>query len=140
MPESVINEGETAIENYLNKNGVITKQETNNYSGSVTREASVGTVSACAGAVGYAAVTNLTPAKILKVKSAIKTVGGATKFVKKMKPAYKAARKAGKSKTKSVQAAAAKAASNAGPDTKEALLDFFGISTIVGSCSALFEK
>ena len=48
----------------------------------------------------------------------------------------KATRKAGKSKTNSVKAADSKA----GPDTKEALLVFFGISTIVGSCSALFEK
>lgn len=140
MPNSVIDQGEPAIDNYLQDNGVDTKQESNKEDGTITREASVGSVSACAGSVGYAAVTNLTPAKILKVKSAIKTVGGATKFVNKMKPAYKAARKTGKSKTNSVKAAASKAASKAGPDTKEALLDFFGISTIVGSCSALFEK
>lgn len=103
------------------------------------RKSTFGTVSSCAGSVGYAAVTNFTPAKILKVKSAIKTVRGATKFIKKWNLLIKLLEKLGKEK-KAVKAVAKKAARKAGPDTREALLDLFGVTTIVSACSALFEK
>ncbi|UXR30471.1 hypothetical protein [Staphylococcus simulans] len=130
MPDSVINEGKPAIENYLNEQGI----------GVQTYGASVSNYAACTGAIGYALVTNFTPAKIAKVKSALKAAGGTLTFVKKMSGAYKQLRKLGHSKQSAVKNAAAQAAKAAGPDVKEALLDFFGIATIVGACAPIFEK
>lgn len=54
---------------------------------------------ACGAAVGYAIVTNFTPAKILKVKSALKALGGAVPFAKTAWNIYKKARNAKLSKS-----------------------------------------
>lgn len=138
IPDSVIENGEDAIKEYLEEKDVPYQPDMEMNSG--LRSASVGGVAACAGSVGYAAVTNLTPAKLTKVKSAIKSVGGATKFVKAMKPLYKQAKKQGLKKGAAVKQAAKGTAKKAGPDTKEALLDFFGANVIIGSCAPLFEN
>lgn len=140
MPDHVIQEGNNAIEAYLEKETDFDFNASKLPNGEVAiQPASLGGIASCVGAVGTAIVVNFTPAKILKVKSALKSVGGATKFVKALKPYYKMSREDGLSKTASIKQAVKLAAGDAGPDAKEALLDLFGVSTVVGACSGAFD-
>lgn len=140
MPDHVIQEGNNAIKAYLEKETDFDFNASKLPNGEVAiQPASLGGIASCVGAVGTAIVVNFTPAKILKVKSALKSVGGATKFVKALKPYYKMSREDGLSKTASIKQAVKLAAGDAGPDAKEALLDLFGVSTVVGACSGAFD-
>lgn len=141
MPESVINKGSAAIEKYMYEQTGIhySSDASKSMSNQSFRSAGVGDILSCTGAIGYALVTNLTPAKVLKVKSALKSVGGATTFVKSLIPYYKMARADKMSRTKALRTAVSYAAKDAGPAAKEALLDFFGIAGIAGACSAFLE-
>lgn len=89
---------------------------------------------ACGSAIGLAIVTNFTPAKIVKIKSAIKTLGGAVTFAKKVYSVYKKARAKGLTRKTSLNSAITQAARAAGPDVREALLDLFGVGAVVGAC------
>ncbi|MBF0705805.1 MULTISPECIES: hypothetical protein [Bacillaceae] len=140
MPDHVIERGNHAIEDYLEKESDFDFNTNELSNGEIAiQPASIGGIASCVGAVGTAIVVNFTPAKILKVKSALKTVGGATKFVKALKPYYKMSREDNLSKTASIKQAVKLAAGDAGPDAKEALLDLFGVSTVIGACSGAFE-
>ncbi|MGG5179657.1 hypothetical protein ACQYAC_10050 [Bacillus sp. MM09(2025)] len=127
LPDSVIAEGDGAVVKWLQENSNIPVQR---HSEIVT----LGVVG-CISAVGTAIITNVIPiAKIAKVKSAIKAAGGATKFVKTLIPAYKAARQSGKSKRNAVKIAVNKAAKKASPEAKRALLEFFNIGNVYSAC------
>ncbi|MBT1018079.1 hypothetical protein KJY77_02850 [Canibacter sp. lx-72] len=89
---------------------------------------------ACGSAIGYAIITNFTPAKILKVKSAIKAVGGAIPFVKTAWNIYKKARAAKMSKSAALKQAINGGAKAAGSDVKKALLELFGITAVMAAC------
>lgn len=127
IPDDVLEKGDSAIADWLRENTDVEFQE----QGDVVTFGIVG----CASAVGTAILTNAIPfTKLAKVKSAIKSAGGATTFVKSLVPAYKSARKAGSSKSAAVKKAVNKAASNAGPETKRALLDLFNLGNVYSSC------
>ena len=140
MPDEVIMQGEEAIKTYLENEVSFPLGLEEGQGLSDVRMASIGSIAGCVGAVGTAIVVNFTPAKILKIKSALKSVGGATKFVKAIKPYYKMSREDKLSKTASLKQAVRLAAKDAGPDAREALLDLFGVSSVIGSCSAAFGK
>jgi len=127
LPDSVIAKGDEAVVKWLEENSNIPLQR----QGEVVTMGVVG----CISAVGTAIITNVIPiAKIAKVKSALKAAGGATKFVKTLIPAYKAAREAGKNKANAVKTAVNKAAKNASPEAKRALLEFFNIGNVYSAC------
>ncbi|PWU69433.1 hypothetical protein [Gracilibacillus dipsosauri] len=93
-------------------------------------------VFACVGAIGMAIVSNGIPlTKILKVKKFIDQFGGTVKFVKSVKYFYDKYRKDNLSRKAALKKAVNKVSARVGSSTKEALLDFFGISAIIGSCS-----
>ncbi|UYO35237.1 hypothetical protein NF868_14480 [Bacillus zhangzhouensis] len=124
LPDSVIAKGDESVVKWLIENSNIPLQR---HSEVVT----MGVVG-CISTVGTAIITNVIPiAKIAKVKSAIKAAGGATKT---LIPAYKAARQAGESKWNAVKAAVNKAAKNASPEAKRALLEFFNIGNVYSAC------
>lgn len=140
MPDEVIMQGEEAIKIYLENEVSFTLDLDERQDLAGVRKTSIGSIAGCVGTVGTAIVINFTPAKILKIKSALKSVGGATKFVKAIKPYYQMSREDKLSKTASLKQAVRLAAKDAGPDAREALLDLFGVSSVIGSCSAAFGK
>ena len=84
-------------------------------------------------------VINFTPAKIVKVRSALKSVGGARTFVTSLRPYFQMAREDGSSRGNALQTAVRYATQDASPHTREALLDLFGLSAVIGSCAWIFE-
>ncbi|MEK4581898.1 hypothetical protein [Bacillus sp. FSL R12-0074] len=91
--------------------------------------------SACIGAVGVALVSNGIPfTKILKVKSALKALGGTANAVSKIKKYYDSYRYNGFSRNDSIKKALNKASSGLAGDTKAALLDFFNLSNVIANC------
>ncbi|MFF2878536.1 hypothetical protein ACFVR2_19670 [Gottfriedia sp. NPDC057991] len=74
------------------------------------------------------------PSKILKVKSAIKALGGTSKFVKTAINYYKNYRKLGYTKTYAWERAVKGASATTAPELKSALLQFFGVTAIVSVC------
>jgi hypothetical protein len=92
-------------------------------------------VSGCVAAVGIAIVSNGLPfSKILKVKSAIKSLGGVTKAVTKIKSYYDKYRYNGFSRSDSIRKALNSASDGLSASTKSALLDFFNLTNVVANC------
>lgn len=85
----------------------------------------------CISAVGIAVVVNFTPAKIAKVKSVLKAVGGAAKFVKKTVGLYNKF-KATKAKLAAAKAAVSVAAQNI--SGREILLELFSLGSVYSEC------
>ncbi len=140
MPDKIIFAGQEErqqwIEDYTGLNIQTAPSETPTYS----IQASWSQVATCAGAAGTAAVVSLTPAKVFKVKAALKAAGGAKKFVTKFASAYKTFKNVeGKPFTTAVNQAVARAAKEAGPDARVALASLFGLSTVAGACGWIFE-
>lgn len=125
MPDDVIDTGDAAIEEWLRARGALEP------TGEIRPQFNI---FACVGAVG-AAILTLGPAKIVKIKSALKAAGGVVTFVRKYKRAYDAARRDGQSIGASVRRGVREGASAAGPELQEALLDLFGISAVIGACT-----
>jgi hypothetical protein len=89
----------------------------------------------CIAAVGIALVSNGLPfSKILKVKSAIKVLGGTTKAVTVIKDLYDSYRWNGFSRSDAIRKALNGAAGGLASDLKSALLDFFNISNVIANC------
>lgn len=141
MPDEVIAQGSEAIEEYLNQevDFPIKSAAPIKNSGLSTRSMNPLELAGCASAIGGALITNLTPAKVLKAKSAIKAVGGATTFVKRLKPYYTMSREDGMSKSKAMRQAVSMAAQDAGPETRKALSELFAIGAVLGACSAVLD-
>ncbi|MEH6890918.1 hypothetical protein V7024_14555 [Bacillus sp. JJ864] len=92
--------------------------------------------SACIGAVGIALVSNGIPfTKILKVKSALKALGGTANAVSKVKKAYDSYRYNGFSRNDSLKKALNSVSGGLASDVKGALLDFFNLTNVVANCS-----
>lgn len=139
MPEKIIyGSDEIKAQWMFEKTGIdILNNEQEN---GISTCASVGQITACAGALGQAALMLFTPAKLLKVKAALKAAGGAITFIKKFNSAYKTFRhKEKKPHTTAIYQAVQRAAATAAPEAREALADLFGISIVVGACSWVFE-
>ncbi|WP_426891894.1 hypothetical protein [Rossellomorea aquimaris] len=92
-------------------------------------------VAGCVAAVGIAIVSNGLPfSKILKVKSAIKALGGVSKTVSKVKKYYDKYRFNGFSRNDSIRKALDSASDGLAANTKSALLDFFNLTNVVANC------
>lgn len=92
-------------------------------------------VAGCVAAVGIAIVSNGLPfSKILKVKDAIKALGGVTKTVSTVKKYYDKYRFNGFSRSDSIRKALNSAADGLSSSTKSALLDFFNLTNVVANC------
>lgn len=138
LPEDVYAQGEqatvewlsqeTGYEVYVDDNGMVQFED--------NRMKVQFNLAACIGAVGVAVVSNGLPfTKLLKVKKALKALGGTTKAIKKIKKSYDEYRYNGFSRKKSLKKAVNDASSTLGKDLKGALLDFFNISAVIGSCT-----
>lgn len=122
IPDKVILKGEKAINEYAKE-----KELDIRFSGKERG------FFGCTSAIGLALIYNFTPAKLLKVKSAIKAIGGAKKLATKMISSYKYYR----SKKKYKRTAAIKAAAKSVGTTKaikNILIDVFTLGGVAGSC------
>ncbi|WP_264739801.1 hypothetical protein [Cytobacillus firmus] len=91
-------------------------------------------VSGRVAAVGIALVSNGLPfSKILKVKDAIKALGGVTKAVSN-KSYYDKYRYNGFSRSDSIRKALNSASDGLAASKKSALLDFFNLTNVVATC------
>lgn len=89
----------------------------------------------CIGAVGIALISNGIPfLKILKVRSALKALGGTKKAITKIKKYYDDFRRKGNSRSNAIKKALNKASSSLGKDAQKALLDFFNLSNVAANC------
>lgn len=129
LPEDVLNEGDEAVVDYLQDNvsdGIVVKEE-----GDVVAFGVVG----CASAIGLAIISNVFPiSKITKLKSVIKTAGGATTFAKTLVKSYNSARKFKATKSAAIKIAVKAAAKKSGPDTVAAVIEIFNVGSIYGAC------
>lgn len=136
IPMEVAEQGPEATKewlvNYLGE-PVFTPQglTNNNYNNEVISYGVVG----CVSAVGLALASNLfAPAKLLKIKQAIKAAGGVKTFVSTMIKTYKYYRGKGYSKSSAMKKGVAKAGRAAGPEVRDALIGFFGVGAVYSSC------
>ncbi|MEC1583695.1 hypothetical protein P9D48_20800 [Bacillus subtilis] len=140
IPESVINQGSEAILDWF-RNNIDDKTIVKDLNAAVARTEQSDTqfttlgVISCTAAVG-AAIAGMVfyPAKLLKVKKGLKALGGAKTFVTKTYQYYNYYKKKYRSKRTAWDKAVAKAAKKAGPQVKDAIMDFFGLTAIVGAC------
>lgn len=96
----------------------------------------------CIGAIGLAAAANALPiTKITKLKKIFSSLGGVTNSIKMIYTNYKYYR----SKKFTIKNSLDKAITDIvnknklGSEAKQILLDFFGISSVIGSCGDLFS-
>lgn len=142
IPNGIVKQGPQKTAEWLqNKTGLyVTVDAEENLLFSETPPIPEGTiqtsnVAGCIGAVGIAIVSNGLPfSKILKVKSAIKSLGGVTKAVSKIKSYYDKYRFNGFSRNDSIRKALNSAADGLSSSTKAALLDFFNLTNVIANC------
>lgn len=122
-PDELLQVGkEQELQAYFNEQGINTSK--------IQPRGTVG----CISAIGFAVGSILfAPAKILKLKSALKAAGGVGTFVKVLISSYKTFRKKN-SKATSIKLAVKKAASKSKKDVQEGILGFFGVGAIYASC------
>ncbi|WP_051577857.1 hypothetical protein [Sporolactobacillus terrae] len=137
IPKSVVNQGHEAILEWFKSNikdpATLAVINSNLES---SGKYQVKSVLGCVSAVGAALVgLAWAPAKLLKIKKALKALGGVTTFVKKSIQYYNVYKKRYRSKTTAWKKATAKAAKKASPQLRDALLSFFGITAIIDSCT-----
>ncbi|WP_224388905.1 hypothetical protein [Pseudonocardia sp. ICBG1293] len=90
---------------------------------------------ACSSAIAIAIVSNgFAPAKILKLKTAIKAAGGVKKVAQLGVDAFKAARARGESVGAAVAATQAAIVKNGGGVAQGVLLEFFSLNAVVSGC------
>lgn len=124
LPDDVIQRDPDAIIEWLNTNTEFRISE-------FTTSGTFGCIAAVGGAL---AGLVFAPAKIAKIKDAIKAGGGTVKFVKKVVETYKVARGLGLSKTEAIKMGVQDAAKTAGKEIQDALLGFFGMGAIYSAC------
>ncbi|QOK25941.1 hypothetical protein IIE26_20020 [Cytobacillus oceanisediminis] len=142
IPNGIVKQGPQKTAQWLeNKTGLyVTVDSEENLFFSETAPPEEGTiqalsVSGCVAAVGIALVSNGLPfSKILKVKDAIKALGGVTKAVSKIKSYYDKYRYNGFSRSDSIRKALNSASDGLAASTKSALLDFFNLTNVVANC------
>lgn len=90
---------------------------------------------ACASAIGLALAGNVFSfTKITKIKWAIDKLGGVSKAASEITKWYDKYRLGGHSRTSAMYKAMDKASEGLGGEVKSALLDFFGITTVIAAC------
>lgn len=142
IPNGIVKQGPEKTARWLQKKTglYVTVDSEQNLLFSETPPAQEGTfqtlsVAGCVAAVGIAIVSNGLPfSKILKVKSAIKALGGVTKTVSKVKKYYDKYRFNGFSRNDSIKKALNSASDGLAANTKSALLDFFNLTNVVANC------
>ncbi|EJR58931.1 hypothetical protein IIO_04053 [Bacillus cereus VD115] len=140
IPDDVVNQGPQQTAEWLQtKTGyyvTVDSQENLNFTKGVkTNTSKRASFSGCLGAVGVAIVSNGLPfSKILKVKSALKALGGTTQAVSKIKKYYDSYRYNGFSRSDSIRKALNSAGDGLAANTKSALLDFFNLSNVIANC------
>ncbi|WP_262481631.1 hypothetical protein [Bacillus sp. CH30_1T] len=142
IPNGIVKQGPEKTAQWLqNKTGLYVSVDSDqNLLFSETPPAQEGTfqtmsVAGCVAAVGIAIVSNGLPfSKILKVKSAIKALGGVSKTVSKVKKYYDKYRFNGFSRNDSIRKALDSASDGLAANTKSALLDFFNLTNVVANC------
>ena len=148
IPESVVLEGTDSIikwfeENVENReilNAVELVKNTNpDEIGAILDNGGISTFGAldCGIAIATAVVSLVfAPTKILKIKDAIKALGGAYKLAEKAVDYYKLYRDTwGLGRLESWEKAIKLATKQLAPDLQEALLDFLMISTVTAACA-----
>ncbi|AIU75243.1 hypothetical protein [Bacillus velezensis] len=140
IPDSVVNQGSDAILDWF-RNNINDQSLINDMNAAATelhqsdKPFKTQGVLGCISAVGTAlASLAFAPAKLLKIKKAIKALGGVKTFVTKTYQYYNYYKKKYRSKKTAWNKAVSKAASKASPEIKEAIMDFFGITAIVSAC------
>ncbi|WP_240463665.1 hypothetical protein [Paenibacillus apiarius] len=124
MPDSVINSGPDAIIEWLNKNTDL----------QISEFGTSGVVG-CVSAVGLALASLIfAPAKITKIKDAIKAAGGTVKFVNKVLETYKVAKGMGIGTMEAIKMGLQDAAKTAGKEVITALMGIFGVGSVYSSC------
>lgn len=89
----------------------------------------------CAAAIGTALVLNaIAVSKILKIRAAIRAVGGVRNFARILVSAYWKARRWGYSRWGAIKYAAKRAAQVSGKDIVDALLSLFSLGSVVDAC------
>ncbi|MCY9516764.1 hypothetical protein [Paenibacillus apiarius] len=74
------------------------------------------------------------PAKLAKIKDAMKAAGGTVKFVNKVLETYKVAKGMGLSTMEAIKMGVQDAAKTAGKEVIEAVIGFFGVGAIYSAC------
>lgn len=140
IPDSVINQGSDAILDWF-RNNIDDQSIVDDMNAAAAefhqsdKPFKTQGVLGCVSAVGTALASLVfAPAKLLKIKKAIKALGGVKTFVTKTYQYYNHYKKKYRSKKTAWNKAVSKAASKASPEIKEAILDFFGITAIVAAC------
>jgi predicted DCC family thiol-disulfide oxidoreductase YuxK len=89
----------------------------------------------CAAAIGTALVLNaIVVSKIIKIRAAIRAVGGVKNFARILVRAYWRARRWGYSRWGAIKYAAKRAAQVSGKDIVDALLSLFSLGSVVDAC------
>lgn len=125
IPESVIRRGDNAVQEWM-------ERRLQRAASGPTRSGFWGCVWAVA---KFAALNAIAVAKILKIRKAIKALGGARNFVAVFQYAYKAARRKGYSKWGSVWYAARHVAEVSGVEVASAIASFFEIDAVWNNCT-----
>ncbi|MCE5170911.1 hypothetical protein LQV63_16525 [Paenibacillus profundus] len=126
MPDSVINSGPDAIIEWLNTNTEFQISE-------FETSGAIGCVSAVVVALASLVYA---PAKLAKIKDAMKAAGGTVKFVNKDKvlETYKVAKGMGIGTMEAIKMGVQDAAKTAGKEVVEAIIGFFGVGAIYSAC------
>ncbi|MBX6765274.1 MAG: hypothetical protein IRY88_16630 [Rubrobacteraceae bacterium] len=127
LPDSVVVQGEKATREWLsNRLGVDAE-----LAGIYQPQGIFG----CASAIGVALVSNaIGIAKILKIRAAIRAVGGAYRFARIIVNAYRVARGRGLGRLAAIRYAARRAAIVSGEDVYGPLLALFSLGSVVDAC------
>ncbi len=122
IPDSVIKRGDRAVRQWLRRRLGLDEPSPKGFWG-------------CVRAIGFALVSNAIPvAKILKIRAAIRAVGGVGNFVRILRLAYATGRKKGYSRWGAVRYAAKRAAAASGRDIVDALLGLFALDGVRRNC------
>ncbi|WP_019421323.1 hypothetical protein [Paenibacillus sp. OSY-SE] len=124
MPDSVINSGPDAIIEWLNTNTEFQISE-------FETSGAIGCVSAVVVALASLVYA---PAKLAKIKDAMKAAGGTVKFMNKVLETYKVAKGMGLSTMEAIKMGVQDAAKTAGKEVVEAIIGFFGVGAIYSAC------
>lgn len=140
IPDFVIRQGEKVanewIRNYINSRYSPSLDIASSSDGVAFKPAGVNWPG-CIGAVGLALLNHAIPIlKITKLKAFFKGIGGVKTFIDAYSRSYQKLHRYGFRGADLAKRAAMAAAHQAGPEVKDALLSIFGLSVVVGACTA----
>lgn len=122
IPDSVIRRGDRAVRQWLRRRLGLDEPSPKGFWG-------------CVRAIGFALVSNAIPvSKILKIRAAIRAVGGVGNFVRILRLAYATGRKKGYSRWGAIRYAAKRAADASGRNIVDALIGLFALDGVRRNC------